>query len=286
MKRGLIAWDKTELPPEAFETRLAAARKRLTERDLRALVIYSDLWRSNYGRFYSNFMPYFNRAFVVIPLEDKPFLLCGLSPRVYPWIKSVTIFEEIIQSPNLAQKLLDVCSQRGWKRIGFLDPEGMPWELSSAISPALELVDVPHQGDHWERAMHCRAASMIRAGLAEELAGGVGIIDYEFVGRLERKFRRSGAEDLVILVANGDHEAGPASGQLMLDGFSVIVALEYRGHWAKIAASNTPRLVGESCFELLSGPLPYQPIDAPQPGNVIATAGDTYWCGENGLEPL
>src|SRR5579871_1545105 len=118
MKRGLIAWDKSELPPEAFETRLAAARKRLAERDLPALVIYSDLWRSNYGRFYSNFMPYFNRAFVVIPLADKPFLLCGLSPRVYPWIKSVTIFEEIVQSPNLAQKLIDICSQRGWKRIG------------------------------------------------------------------------------------------------------------------------------------------------------------------------
>ncbi len=296
MKRGLIAWDQAELPPEVFDSRLAAARQRLASRGLPALAIYSDLWRSNYARFYSNFMPYFNRAFLVIPREDRPFLLCGLSPRVYPWIKSVTILEEIVQSPNLAQKLIDICAQRGWKQIGFLDPEGMPWDLYSAISPVLELQDVPHVGDEWQRAMHRRAAEMARAGLAAELPAAAGLTDYEFVGRLERRFRLAGAEDLVILLANGGPAPAFATGQVLRDGFSAIVALEYRGHWAKIAASGLSqgRVAGESRMELLSGPLPFEPCRSAKPGDIIARIaradgryyGDTLWCGENGLEPL
>ena len=34
MKRGLITWHKDELPTEAFDARLAAARKVLAARDL------------------------------------------------------------------------------------------------------------------------------------------------------------------------------------------------------------------------------------------------------------
>ena len=300
MKRGLIAWDKAELPPEAFETRLASARKRLAEQGLPALVVYSDLWRSNYGRFYSNFMPYFNRGLLVIPLEDKPLLLCGLSPRVYPWIKSVTILEEILPSPNLAQKLLEICTQRGWRRIGVLDPAGLPYDLYTAIGSGVGVESVTHEGDAWERSMHRRAAEIARAGLAEELPAGAGLEDREFVGRLERKLRRAGAEDLVMLVTNGDTAPAPAKGQALSPGFSVSLALEYRGHWVKLARPHGGGMApdGDERWELLSGPLPYQPVQTPSRGSVVARIieqkdngrrlfhGDTFWYGSNGLEPL
>jgi hypothetical protein len=231
MKRGLIAWDKNELPREVFETRLNAARARLAERNLPALVIYSDLGRTDHARFYSNFMPYFNRAFLIVPREENPMLLCGLSPRVYPWIKSVTILEEILHSPNLAQKLLDVCGEKGWDRVGMIDPGGLPYDLHLALKAKLPIVEVPHTGDHWEHAMELRAAQMAREALGAEKPGAVGLLDHEFVGRLERRLRRAGAEDLVILLNNA-----PANGQTLEAGFSVSVALEYRGHWASIAA--------------------------------------------------
>jgi Xaa-Pro aminopeptidase len=234
MKRGLIAWDKTELPPKAFEKRLATARRRLAEQDLPALVVYSDLAQSNLARFYSNFMPYFNRAFLVVPREDKPFLLCGLSPRVYPWIKSVTILEEILHSPNLAQKLLEICVNRGWKRVGMIEPDRLPYDLHSALQGKLEIGKVPHEGDEWELAMHRRAAQMARDGVAAELSTGVGVLDYEFVGRLERRLRRAGAEDLAILLSNGSAAPAAATGQTLQPGYSVCVDLEYRGHWERI----------------------------------------------------
>jgi hypothetical protein len=231
MKRGLIAWDKAELPPAVFATRLNAARARLAEQNLPALVIYSDLGRTDHARFYSNFMPYFNRAFLIVPREERPLLLCGLSPRVYPWIKSVTILEEILHSPNLAQELLDVCAERGWDRVGMIDPGGLPYDLHLALKGKLPIVEVRHTGDQWEHAMELRATRMAREGLNVEMPGAVGLLDYEFVGRLERRLRRAGAEDLVILLNNA-----PAKGQTLSAGFKVSVALEYRGHWASIVA--------------------------------------------------
>lgn len=231
MKRGLIAWDKAELPPEVFEARLSAARARLAERNLPALVIYSDLGRTAHARFYSNFMPYFNRAFLIVPREERPLLLCGLSPRVYPWIKSVTILEEIVHSPNLAHKLLDICGERQWDRVGMIDPGGLPYDLHLALQGKLPIVEVPHTGDQWEHAMELRAAQMAREGLDIEMPGAVGLLDHEFVGRLERRLRRAGAEDLIILLNDA-----PAKGETLAAGFTVNLALEYRGHWASVVA--------------------------------------------------
>ena len=95
------------------------------------------------------------------------------------------------------------------------------------------------------------------------LPGGAGSIDHEFVGRLERKFRRAGAEDLVILVTNGKTAPLPPTGATLSDAFSASVALEYRGHWVKIARSvkSIPPEASESKIELLSGPYPYEFCD-------------------------
>jgi hypothetical protein len=260
MKRGWITWDKAVIPPAAFEKRLDAARAHVATQDLAALVVYSDVWKSNQGRYFSNFMPYWNRALIVIPRDGAPVLLCALSPRVYPWIKSVTIFEEIKPSPNLVQQLLALCAEKGWERIGVLDLPELPYDLSLP-----DAVDVPWNAvrpapDEFEVSMHREAAKMARAILESEMPGGAGSIDHEFVGRLERKFRREGAEDLVILVTNGKTAPLPPAGTALGASFSASVALEYRGHWVKIArsAKQIPPKASESKIELLSGPYPYE----------------------------
>src|SRR5712691_2112870 len=114
MKRGLIRWDREALPPSAFDARLAKARKALEDRDLPALVVYSDVWRANQARYLTNFMPYWNRSLVVIPREGGPVLLCALSPRVYPWIRSVTVFQEIRPASKLVETLTTLCEERHW----------------------------------------------------------------------------------------------------------------------------------------------------------------------------
>jgi Xaa-Pro aminopeptidase len=236
MKRGLIIWDKTELPPAVFETRLAKVRRALAAQDLPALLVYSDVWRSREGRHLTNYMPYWNRSLIVIPREQPPVLLCGLSPRVYPWIKSVTIFEEIRPASKLVPTLVQLCSERAWTKLGVLDLARLPHEIQLPLEASqVEAADVQLDlTDEAETAMDRRAAQMAREILTAELPRGAGLTDYQFSGRLERAFRRAGAEDLVLLFSTGGSAPRPARGDLLGDRYSVAVALEYRGHWARI----------------------------------------------------
>jgi hypothetical protein len=198
------------------------------------------------------------------PGEDKPVLLCSLSPRVYPWIKSVTILEEIKPSPNLPQRVFEMASEIGWKRIGVLDLDGLPYDLYSALRGGnLEVLDVPPQSirpqpDRWEMAMCSRAEKLVREILASEMPGAAGTTDHKFVGRLERQFRRAGAEDLIILIANAttsDTPPGPAppSGAILHADFAVAVALEYRGHWVSLAPARAAEIASAQVHYCLSG---------------------------------
>jgi Xaa-Pro aminopeptidase len=239
MKRGLIIWDKAELPPSVFEARLAKARAALAKHDLPALLVYSDVWRSTEGRHLTNYMPYWNRSLIIIPREQPPILLCGLSPRVYPWIKSVTIFEEIRPASRLVPTLLQLCAEREWTKLGVLDLPRLPHEIHlPLVASDVEASDVKLDlTDDAEIAMQRRAAEMARDILTVELPKGVGLTDYQFSGLLELAFRRAGAEDLVLLFGTGDSAPRPARGAMLGDKYSVAVALEYRGHWARVTQS-------------------------------------------------
>jgi Xaa-Pro aminopeptidase len=236
MKRGLITWDKAELPPSVFETRLAKARAALAKQDLPALLVYSDVWRSTEGRHLTNYMPYWNRSLIVIPREQPPVLLCGLSPRVYPWIKSVTVFEEIRPASKLVPTLLQLCAERAWAKLGVLDLPRLPHEIYAPLEASdLQASDVKLDlTDDAEIAMQRRAEQMAREILAAEFPKGAGLTDCQFSGLLERAFRRAGAEDLVLLFSTDDAAPRPAHGAMLGDRYSVAVALEYRGHWARV----------------------------------------------------
>lgn len=260
MKRGLITWDKNELPSAVFERRLAVVREELAKQDLPALVVYTDVWRSNQGRYLTNFMPYWNRALLVIPRDAAPVLLCGLSPRVYPWIKSVTILEDIRPNMNLAK----MREENGWTKIGVLDLPLVPFDLAIPNAVDIPWSAIHPEPDAAELAMYRRAAKMAREILDTELRVG----DHDIVPRLELKYRRAGAEDLVIRMHNG----------------SLSVAVEYRGHWVKVARPAP----ASTHVELLSGPYPYEFCleSALTPGAIFARNGDTYRLGPNGPELL
>jgi Xaa-Pro aminopeptidase len=255
VKRGLIALDREQLPAATFDARLERVRAALAAQSLPALVVYTDVWRSNQARFLTNFMPYWNRSLVVIPREQPPVLLCALSPRVYPWIKSVTIFEEIRPAGKLAESLAQLCGERGWNTLGVLDLPLLPHELNSRLGE-FGLEDVPSRAivepDDAELAMRKRAARLAREILERELAAGEGHRDYELVGRLEREFRRAGAEDVAILLSSGRKVPMPANGSMLTAKYSAAVALEYCGHWVKIARAHAPASDREplrACFD-------------------------------------
>jgi hypothetical protein len=274
MKRGLVSWEKSELPAEELAARLAAVHAVARNKSVDAVVVYSDVWRSNDARFLSNYMPYWNRAFVVAPDGEKPLLLCALSPRVYPWIKTVTVHETIIASPSPPATLFKLCAERGWRRLGVCDLDGLPMDLHAELTAGpVDLVDIPRSEirpapSAVEVRMHARAARMAREVLEEELASVGKQNDHELTGRLERLLRRAGAEDVVILVSDGQGPPLPAEGRPVGAHTSVMVAIEYNGHWAKVTrnlAGVTSRLTSPGGLtqlrEILSGPYSWESID-------------------------
>ena len=190
MKRGLITWDKSEIPPAVFEKRVDRVRRVLAERELSALVVYSELWRSNQARFFSNYMPYFNRALLVIPSDVPPTLLCGLSPRVYGWIRSVTTIEDVRPAGNFAKPLFEIAAERKWSRIGALDFTQFPYDIYKALQVgSLEVATVESPAvfvpaeDETEVAMRKKATALVQRVLDVEMPHGAGKVDHQFVGQ-------------------------------------------------------------------------------------------------------
>jgi hypothetical protein len=214
-------------------------------------------------------MPYWNRAFIVTPREEKPILLCALSPRVYPWIKTVTVHETILASPSPPATLFKLCAERGWQRVGIVDLEGLPADLYAELaSGKIELLDIARseirpQPSEVELRMHARAAGMAREALEKELASLEARTDHELTGRLERELRHAGAEDVVILVSDGDGPPVPAEGRAVGSHTSVVVAIEYNGHWAKVTRNIAGLTGGEAkeLREMLSGPYSWESVD-------------------------
>jgi len=301
----------SEIPPEVFEQRLAGIRRIMAAKNVPAAVVYSELWRSNPARFFSNYMPYFNRALLIIPADLPVTLLCGLSPRVYGWIRSVTTIEDVRPAANFAQPLLDLAAESGWARIGILDFPQFPFDLNRAIKAVnLEIVniaDVPLCDDN-ELAMRRKAVAMAREVLEAELNAGVGRTDYEVVGRLERLFRRAGVEDLITLLTNGSSAPAPATGARLEPNYSVSLALEYRGHWVRISRPHDFACAPEwliqddpsAYVENLGRSYPYECVSRSslRSGSIFAVHvsrpagakqifyGDTCWYGASGPEIL
>lgn len=312
MKRGLISWDAKELPVAELATRLAAVQAVMRTKGVDALVLYSDVWRSNDVRYLSNYMPYWNRAFAVVPRDEKPILLCSLSPRVYPWIKSVTVHETIVASPNLPVALFKLCTERGWTRVGVCDLDGLPADLhAQMLAGEVQIVDIP-RGEirpgptEVEVRMHARAAHLAREVLDAELASADRKSDHELTGNLERLLRRAGAEDVVVLVSHGKGPPVPASGTTVGKHTSVVVAVEYNGHWAKVTrnlagvAAQLPGKNGVTTLrETLSGPYSWQSLDGTEDTSAVVSLqlemkqndyrlyyGETCLQGEEGLRVL
>jgi hypothetical protein len=298
MKRGLISWDRAELPAAAFDARLGAVYQLCADFDVPALVAYSDVSRSNDVRYISNYMPYWNRALTVVPRGGKPILLCALSPRVYPWIKSVTVHETILPSPSLPAQLVKLCAEKGWSKVGVVDRAGLPNDLYTQLgAEKLAVVDIPHDAfrpaaTESELAMHRRAAALAREILESEVTRvAIGLTDHELTGRLERRFRRAGAEDLVVLICDGRSVPLPAVGKKINENSSATVALEYNGHWVKlsrninnVSTSLPPSADSDTHRELLSGRYPWEGMTSHEDSrNVITSVQVMIRRGENRL---
>lgn len=258
MKRSLIAWDENELPRATLSRRVALAREAAAAIDgpLDAFVVYADLSRANPARALANFIPYWGASLLAIPTAGGTVLLCGNSPRVYPWLRTVTFVDELRPSKDLGAALVSLADERAWKRVGVVDlsrlPFGIHRGLRGASSP-LDLVELPSRRmfagpDDAELAMRRHAARVTRSRVEACLASlsGPGHDEHALVARLELALRGDGMTDTFIRLSDGAMPPRPPSRRVVDERTSVFVAADYRGHWVVLSRPVGPVPVGDA----------------------------------------
>ena len=111
-------------------------------------------------------MPYWNRSLLIIPRERPPILLCALSPRVYPWIRSVTILDDIRPSPKLSETYSKCVPNYSWNRVGILNLPNLPQQIYSPLTGSgLFLVNISAERD-FKRTSDPNELSMWRKGVS------------------------------------------------------------------------------------------------------------------------
>jgi hypothetical protein len=244
MKRGLILWDEGEVSRAALHARCRLLREETRRVQAPAALVYTDVWRSNHVRALVNFMPFWSRSLLVLPVEGDPILLSGHSPRVYPWVRATSVLEDIRPGSNVTGALLRLLQEKPMRRLAVVDRPQLPYDIHRSLEEAgIEAVDVPWKSvfalaeDSVEARMRRTAAEKTRALVDEALEGGLEPEEHSLslCARLERTLRRGGMEDTVIWLTDGSSPPRPPTTGVLGVLSSVVVAAEYRGHWAQLS---------------------------------------------------
>jgi Xaa-Pro aminopeptidase len=245
MRRGLISWSRTELPPSVLDTRVARAQAAMAEARVDALAIYSDPARSGGASWLTAFVPYWNRGVVVLPRGGKPVLFTGMSKRVHTWIKNNAHLEEVIYSTTIGG---DVAKLVGGKKPGAVIAvpditvvpggilDGISGDGVSVVDGTALLAKLRTTPDPTELTFAFKAASIARAALAKATA--IESDGATLAGLVDGEARRLGAEEVYVALAA---DLTKSKALLRLEGtaalgasFALRVGVAYKGVWVRM----------------------------------------------------
>lgn len=235
MKRGLVTLNTDETPREAYWDRLAALQARLQETNSGLALIYGDVSRSGDINYLTNLCLYWNEAILAVPATGKPALITKLSKRVQPWMKKISVLEDIRSGPRLGEnigRLLDDRAGTRETRIMIVDAPWWPNPVMSEVRQALpgarfedggsavrdtRLVPSPVEARLLERA-----ACLLEEGV--QAAWQEGKNDHDRTALAVRSIRRAGFADASVTCRTSS------------DGSEHIDAIgQYRYVWARLA---------------------------------------------------
>ncbi len=248
LKRGCSTWDPNAVPRGEFESRLAATRKAMAERQLDALVIYGDNYSFADLCYLTNYFPKVRGGIVVVPRDGALALLLNIGSRDIPFAKTLTWVDDIRASNQVGGAGAELIKEKGLAkaRIGLVDSgrgfplpqleemkRGLPevqWiEADALLEPmrlkktALEVNALREAG----RVLHAvaeGAKKFIKPGRKE----------YEIVADIDRLARDAGAEDIRILA--GEKRLQPPSFKQTAavgDHWALHLAVQHERYWAE-----------------------------------------------------
>ena len=248
MRRGLLSWDKEEVPAAKLEARVARCQRAISDTGLGCLLVYTNFPRPAAVSWLTNFVPYWSQAVLLVFPDGMPVLVASLTPRVGLWIASVSHLGDITHTPDTGGAAAKLIAERcpDGRRVGVVELDGLPGGIALPLAAGLGrttledsttlFADLRDPADDVEIALCARASEIASAALDAGIAasdGGSGAIN----SAIESTARHAGAEDVLIHLApnlgNSSRLERIEGGAAMGERFAVQVSVAYKGHWVR-----------------------------------------------------
>lgn len=246
MRRGLIAWSKTELPEDIFEDRLRRLRAAMAGKKLDAIVLYTNNTRAAAVSWLTAFVPYWAEGLLVVPLEGDPLLTMAFSNRVVGWGKGVSCVARFEGTPRVGLAAGKHLTDARARTVGVVDLDTLRAAVAGDLAeaaPNAQLVDasalfeeVRTAPDAAEIALAAKAGVIAQRALSQVTGSESQIGDA--IAAAEGQARLMGAEEVYLAAAadlEHDHrllrpEHAAASGS----SFALRATVAYKGSWVRM----------------------------------------------------
>lgn len=247
---GSYVLDRDRLPEDEFRSRMQPIYRLMDERGLAALLVYGDALEHGALAYLSNFIPRMRWAMALFPRNGEPRLLCSMSSRDIPAMRTMTWIGEVYSGwewkwfDDWLAKLQasDEPANIGAVEFGRMAPT-LYRSVERSLGKRFRLLDQPDIADSERAPKRPRELSIIRLGCevtalaARRLAEAwrVQPNPERAVLAAERTARMASAQDVRTLVSldngatlrpyRGTFDASPTA----LIGY---IAVKLSGYWS------------------------------------------------------
>jgi hypothetical protein len=246
MRRGLLAWDQSEVPASVLDTRVEKCRSAMRDAGFEALLVYNNFPRPAAVSWLTHFVPYWSQGVLLVPKVGAPEFFVSLSNRVAGWIAETSHMGDIISTPRLGADLAKRLD--GLSRIGVVELNRLPGGIARPLMegmPEAQLEDatsmfqsVRHPADETECAVTRKAATLARTVIESAVATGGHERSGALTAAIEGPARLAGAEEVIVELAPDLADNAilrRIDGDLPLgDRYALRLSLAYKGHWVRI----------------------------------------------------
>jgi len=246
MRRGLIAWSKTEIPESVFDARLQRLRAGMAQEGLDAMVLYTNNTRTAAVSWLTAFVPYWAEGLLVVPKSGDPLLTMAFSNRVVGWGKSVSHVARFEGSPRPGIAAGKYLAASGAKAVGVADLDGLRLAVANDLGETAAGAQLRDATALFERArakpdaaeigLTVKAAMIAQRALAQILGteGQIG----DAISAAEGEARLLGAEE-VYMAAACDLDRDPRFQRIegtapRGERFAVRITMAYKGSWIRM----------------------------------------------------
>jgi hypothetical protein len=247
MRRGLMGWNKDELPVTALEARLTRLRTEMDAAGMDAFIVYTNNVRPAAVTWITGFTPYWSDALLLVGKTGAPAFATALSKRVSEWIRTTDPVSEIVNTPKPGEKIAErLKSDPLIRRVGVLEYDTLPAGLAHDLettAPTIEWIDgtamfagLRRAIDDAEHGLLARCNAIAEAALREAENGKADSAG-TLAGLVEQNARLGGAEEAYIAVApdlDADTRLNRTSQPTPLaERFAVRASISYKGCWVR-----------------------------------------------------